>query len=152
MSDYYSKQLTNVIQQAYKGIPDLAKFWMPDNLQNRFLLEAKRLWELDLGISRLTSIHAAQVLHGVLNGNGLSTVGDFYTSQAVTMAHNLRIFEPAPIQMSLRFRRGREFTAWALWLWQVGVVSQSLSDTLAHALIYLDGFVQLSLLNLLTFT
>ncbi|KAF3034799.1 hypothetical protein E8E12_004503 [Didymella heteroderae] len=45
--------------QAYKGIPNLAKFWMPDNLQNRFLLEARRLWELELGISRLTSIHAA---------------------------------------------------------------------------------------------
>lgn len=95
---------------------------MPGNLQNRFLLEAKRLWELDMGISRLTSIHAAQVLHGILNGNGLSTVGDFYTSEAVSMALNLRIFEPAPAGMSPRLRRGREFTAWALWLWQVGAV------------------------------
>ena len=111
-----------MLQQAYKGIPGLAKFWTPDNLQNRFLLEAKRLWELDLGISRLTFIHAAQVLHGVLNGNGLGTVGDFYTSEAITMAHNLRIFESAPVQMNPRLRRGREFTAWAIWLWQVGVV------------------------------
>ena len=95
---------------------------MPDNLQNRFLLEAKRLWELELGISRLTSIHAALVLHGVLNGNGLSTVGDFYTSEAITMANNLQIFEPAPARLNSRSRRGREFTAWALWLWQVGVV------------------------------
>jgi hypothetical protein len=106
---------------------------MPDNLQNRFLLEAKRLWDLEMGISRLTSIHAAQVLHGVLNGNGLSTVGDFYTSEAVTMALNLRIFEPAPVKMNMRLRRGREFTAWALWLWQVGVVClphlHLLSDT-----------------------
>lgn len=95
---------------------------MVDNLQTRFLLEAKRLWELDLGISRLTSIHAAQVLHGILNVNGLSTVGDFYTSEAVTMAYNLQIFEPAPVRMNTRLKRGREFTAWALWLWQVGVV------------------------------
>ncbi|KAJ4985950.1 C6 transcription factor [Stagonosporopsis vannaccii] len=107
--------------QAYKGIPDLAKFWMPNNLQNRLLLEAKRLWELEMGISRLTSIHAAQVLHGVLNGNGLSTIGDFYTSQAIIMAQNLRIFEPAAPTLSRRLQRGQEFTAWALWLWQVGV-------------------------------
>ncbi|KAH6642661.1 hypothetical protein C7974DRAFT_385900 [Boeremia exigua] len=107
--------------QAYKGIPNLAKFWMPMNLQNRFLLEAKRLWELEMDISRLTSIHAAQVIHSVLNVNGLSTVGDFYTSQAIIMAQNLRIFEPAPRHLSPRLRRGREFTAWALWLWQVGV-------------------------------
>lgn len=95
---------------------------MPDNLQNRFLLEAKRLWELEMGISRLTSIHAAQVLHGALNCNGLSTLGDFYTSQAVIMAHNLRIFQPAPTQMNPRLRRGREYTAWGLWLWQVALV------------------------------
>lgn len=100
---------------------------MPDNLQNCFLLEAKRLWELEMGISRLTSISAALVLHGVLNGNGLSTVGDFYTSEAITMAHNLRIFEPSPDRMNPRLRRGREFTAWGLWLWQVGVVCSFLS-------------------------
>ncbi|KAF9701037.1 hypothetical protein EKO04_000295 [Ascochyta lentis] len=105
--------------QAYKGIPNLAKFWMVNNLQNRFLLEAKRLWELEMGISRLTSIHAAQVLHAILNVNGLSTVGDFYISQAVVMAHNLRLFEPASVQSDSRLRRGREFTAWGLWLWQV---------------------------------
>ncbi|KAF2633414.1 hypothetical protein BU25DRAFT_444169 [Macroventuria anomochaeta] len=107
--------------QDYKGMLDLAKFWMPDNLQPRFFLEAKCLWELEMGVSRLTSIHTAQVLHGILNGNGMSTVRDFYTSEAVAMAHNLRIFELAPVQMNPRLRRGREFTAWALWLWQVGV-------------------------------
>lgn len=103
-------------------MPDLAKIWMPNNLQTRLLFEAKRLWELELGISRLTTIHAALVLHGVLNGNGLSTVGDFYTSEAIIMAHNLRLFEPPPARLDVRIRRGREFTAWALWLWQVGVV------------------------------
>ncbi|KZM24621.1 DNA binding [Ascochyta rabiei] len=107
--------------QAYKDIPDLAKISMTDNLQNRFLLEAKRLWELEMGISRLTSIHAAQVIHAILNVNGLSTVGDFYISQAVVMAHNLRIFEPVSVQSDDRLRKGREFTAWALWLWQVAV-------------------------------
>jgi hypothetical protein len=38
------------------------------------------------------------------------------------MAHNLRIFESAPIKMNPRLCRGQEFIAWAIWLWQVGVV------------------------------
>lgn len=80
-----------------------------------------------MGISRLTSIHAAQVLHCAINVNGMSTAGEFYISQAIIMAQNLRIFEPVPPHLSRRLRRGQEFTAWALWLWQVGVVSSILA-------------------------
>ncbi|CAO2648428.1 Nn.00g076950.m01.CDS01 [Neocucurbitaria sp. VM-36] len=105
--------------QAYKGISDLNKFWMPENLQTRFLLETKRLWELEQNKSCLTAIHAAMVLHSTLNGNGMDREGRFYTLQAIAIAHDLRLFDPPPVQLKPRLRRGREYTAWALWTWQV---------------------------------
>ncbi|KAJ4369798.1 hypothetical protein N0V83_005562 [Neocucurbitaria cava] len=104
---------------AYKGIADLNKFWLPENLQTRLLLEIERLWKLEEGKSCLTTIHAAMVLYNVHTSNAMDREGRFYTLQAITMANELRIFDQAPAHMKIRLQRGREYTAWGLWSWQV---------------------------------
>ncbi|KAH7394487.1 hypothetical protein BKA66DRAFT_509750 [Pyrenochaeta sp. MPI-SDFR-AT-0127] len=121
--DFCSPLLVNAVLaascQAYKGIPDLSKFWMPDNLHHQLLLEAKRLWDSHLDESHICSIHAAMVLHQTLNGNGMDIVGRNYTLQATTMAYQLQLFEKPSTKLSNRLQRGREYSAWAFWAWLV---------------------------------
>lgn len=108
---------------------DLNKFWMPENLQTRFLLEIERLWKLEEGKSCLTTIHAAMMLYNVHTSNAMDRKGRFYTLQAIAMANELRIFDQAPTHIKSRLQRGREYTAWGLWSWQVSDVSLSLECT-----------------------
>ncbi|KAJ4357058.1 hypothetical protein N0V95_002796 [Ascochyta clinopodiicola] len=69
--------------------------------------------------ARRTQFCSSLLVNAVLAAACQAYRGDFYISQAVVMAHNLRIFDPASVHSDPRLRRGREYTAWALWLWQV---------------------------------
>ncbi|KAI8943580.1 hypothetical protein NX059_001576 [Plenodomus lindquistii] len=107
--------------QPFTDIPELQKVWLPNNLQSQLLLETKRLWELEQDDHRITSIHAAIVLHGTLIINGMDKEGLSYTLLANTMARKIRLFEIPPSHSTARMRRAREYTAWALWSWNISV-------------------------------
>jgi hypothetical protein len=84
----------------------------------RFLAEAKRLWELELMQSKLTTIQAALFLNGSYNLDGVDAVGWRYASQAIAMADKLHLFAAPPSGTSEKMRIAREFTAWTLFCWQ----------------------------------
>ncbi|KAF5009796.1 hypothetical protein FDECE_4004 [Fusarium decemcellulare] len=103
--------------RAHSSIPDRAKFWVPDNLSYRFLAEAKRFWELQVGRSSLTSIQAAILLNTISNSDGMDKIGRMYMLQAVTMAHELDLFGSHAEIKSSKMRRARAFTAWGVLAW-----------------------------------
>ncbi|KAF1938467.1 hypothetical protein EJ02DRAFT_410392 [Clathrospora elynae] len=105
--------------QAYEGSAEVDKSWIPENLKGRFLLETKRLWDLEQGKSCLTSIHTAIVLHDALNETGMNQDGVSYTLQASAMARNLCLYDRPAMHLDARARRGQEYTAWAFWIRQV---------------------------------
>ncbi|KAI7766366.1 hypothetical protein LZL87_013140 [Fusarium oxysporum] len=101
---------------SYRGATHRAQFWRPETLGCRFLAEAKRLWELESGKSKLTTLQAAMVLHIIYTINGMDQIGISYLLQSVQLAQDLELF--APEQTEGRTRTARVFTAWALYRWQ----------------------------------
>ena len=92
--------------------------WNPHNMGYKFLAEAKRLWELEIGKNKVTTIQAALVMNMCVNMNGLDKVGWSYLGQAIQMAHAMNIFEPVEVK-SKKMKDVRHLTAWALFAWQV---------------------------------
>ncbi|KAF2108725.1 hypothetical protein BDV96DRAFT_587169 [Lophiotrema nucula] len=120
---YCSSLLVNAVLatacQMYEGLSGRQEFWNPQNLTYRFLAEAERLWRLEDGKSRLTTVQAAiiiQILYGI---NGLDKVGHAYLLQGLAMAHDMNLFLPTPEGSSARMRNTRHFTAWCLFNHQV---------------------------------
>ncbi|KAI8710723.1 Zn(2)-C6 fungal-type domain-containing protein [Fusarium sp. LHS14.1] len=101
---------------SYRGATHRAQFWRPETLGYRFLEEAKRLWELESGKIKLTTLHAAMVLHIIYTINGMDQIGISYLLQSVQLAQDLKLL--APEQEKGRKRAARIFTAWALYRWQ----------------------------------
>ncbi|KAH6953645.1 hypothetical protein DER45DRAFT_576136 [Fusarium avenaceum] len=101
---------------SYRKATHRAQFWRPETLGYRFLAEAKRLWELESGKSKLTTLHAAMVLHIIYTINGMDQIGISYLLQSIQLAQDLKLF--APEQTEGRTRTARVFTAWALYRWQ----------------------------------
>lgn len=90
-------------------------------------------------------IHTAMALHSTLNGNALDTLGRYYTLQAISMAHELHLFEKPSTKLESRLQRGREYTAWAFWIWHVAEVGVTVRDCMMILLIPTrsDSFVTL---------
>jgi hypothetical protein len=116
---------------SYRKVTHRAQYWRPETLGHRFLIETKRLWALESGKSKLTTLHAAMVLHIIYTMNGMDQVGISYLLQSVRLAQDLRLF--APEQTEGRTRTARVFTAWALYRWQSWVfllyVLQTMGET-----------------------
>lgn len=84
----------------------------------RFMAEAKRLWELEATVPRITTIQAGMLFAVYHNLCGIDEIGQAYRVQAVALAHQLCIFDTAVVGNSERLQRGREYTAWALYNWE----------------------------------
>lgn len=97
--------------------PQRAEFWNPANLGYRFLAEARRLWELEAGTPKLTTIQAAMIFNPVYNMNGSDELGYKYNTMGIAMANELRLFDPCPMA-SQREQDARDFTAWWLYGFQ----------------------------------
>jgi len=82
------------------------------------MAEAKRLWELEATVPRITTIQAGMLFAIYHNLCGIDEIGQAYRVQAVALAHKLRIFDTAVVDKSERLQRGREYTAWALYNWE----------------------------------
>lgn len=82
------------------------------------MAEAKRLWELEYKVPRLTTIQAGIIFNVFHNLCGLDEIGQAYRINAYALAHDMRLFD-GPIQdANARVRRGKIYTAWALYSWE----------------------------------
>ncbi|KAG9195248.1 hypothetical protein G6011_00368 [Alternaria panax] len=91
------------------------EFWNPDSLSYRFLAEAKRLWELEGGEPKLTTIQAGCLINATMNDFGHDEAGYSYILKTLNMAHKMSLFA---LQLDgNRFEHAKSFTAWALSSW-----------------------------------
>jgi hypothetical protein len=84
----------------------------------RFLAEARRLWELEAHIPRITTVQAGILFSVYYNLCGLDTVGQAYRMQAINLAHEMRLFDDAVREGDERTERGRRYAAWTLFNWE----------------------------------
>ncbi|EEU42702.1 uncharacterized protein NECHADRAFT_47693 [Fusarium vanettenii 77-13-4] len=103
---------------CYSRFRDRAEYWNPQTLLYRFLAEAKRLWELEADIPRLTTVQAGVILNTVHNICGLDKFGRPYCIQALNLAHKLKLFDDNEEIQDQRTRDGRCFTAWVLYTYE----------------------------------
>ncbi|KNB19215.1 hypothetical protein FOXG_16637 [Fusarium oxysporum f. sp. lycopersici 4287] len=118
-SKYCSSLLVHAVLASachgYSKMSHRSQFWNPRTLGYQFLAEARRLWELEIGNTRLTTIQAAIVLSLVHDANGSDEVGRSYLTQAVAAAHAMHLFStPTKNNDDLEYY-ARAFTAWALF-------------------------------------
>lgn len=105
-------------QVCYPHVPNRAQYWNPHTLGYRFLAEAKRLWELEASEPRITTIQAGILVSVFHNLSGLDDIGQPYRIHSVTLAHELRIFDPMMECQNDRLSRGTAYAAWALYNWE----------------------------------
>ncbi|KAL8822314.1 MAG: hypothetical protein Q9191_006949 [Dirinaria sp. TL-2023a] len=103
--DFCSSLLVNIMLGyacvCYPRFTDRAEYWNPHTLLYSFIAEAKRLWELEPNVPRITTIQAGILFNVFYNLCGLDELG-----QATIDEHSRRICQ------------GRAFTAWALYNWE----------------------------------
>jgi hypothetical protein len=95
-----------------------AEYWNPHTLLYRFMAEAKRLWELEAHVPRITTVQAGMIFNVFHNLCGLDEVGQAYRIQAIALAHKLSLFDSVTDGKSERMCHGMAFTAWALYSWE----------------------------------
>ncbi|KAL3601600.1 hypothetical protein FPOAC2_05869 [Fusarium poae] len=120
--DFCSSLLVNALLAyacvCYPRMPNRVQYWNPDNLIYRFTAEAKRLWELEAKVPRITTIQAGILLTVFHNLCGVDEIGEPYRLQAISLAQQLGIFDTPVADRCERLQRGREYTAWALYNWE----------------------------------
>ncbi|KAH7140288.1 hypothetical protein B0J13DRAFT_557476 [Dactylonectria estremocensis] len=102
---------------SYRAATNYEQSWRPEILGNQFLAEAKRLWEAEAKKTMLTTLQAAMILHVVYSIKGMDNIGLSYLIQAVAMARDMTLFQPAR-QKKGKTKTARDFTAWCLYRWQ----------------------------------
>lgn len=108
-------------QVCYPPFENRAEYWNPHTLTYRFLAEAKRLWELEAPVPRITTMQAGIVFSVIYNLCGLDEIGQPYRIHAVALARELRLFDGTAKGQSGRMRNGRAFAAWTLFNWETYV-------------------------------
>ncbi|KAG7405461.1 Nitrogen assimilation transcription factor nirA [Fusarium oxysporum f. sp. rapae] len=118
-SKYCSSLLVHAVLASachgYSKMSYRSQFWNPRTLGYQFLAEARRLWELEIGNARLTTIQAAIVLSIVHDANGSDEVGRSYLTQAVAAAQAMHLFSTPTKNSDDTEHNARAFTAWALF-------------------------------------
>lgn len=106
---------------SYNGARSRHEYWTPNTLGYRFLTEAKRLWELEMEMerSRLTTVQAGVLLNIAHSMSGRDIIGWSYTVRAAEIAHTMGLFTSEKAVKSMTMRRARDFTAWALFSYQM---------------------------------
>ncbi|KAF2819660.1 hypothetical protein CC86DRAFT_388059 [Ophiobolus disseminans] len=97
-------------------VPDSTKFWDPDTLTYRFLAEAKRLWELEDGEPKLTTVHAGCLINAAMDVIGHDKLGIAYATKALSIAHDLGVFR-APLTDDQKMNEAKAFTSWGIASW-----------------------------------
>ncbi|KAH8657914.1 putative C6 transcription factor [Xylariales sp. PMI_506] len=101
---------------CYSRFQDRAEYWNPHTLVYHFQAESRRLWDLQAtGPPLITTLQAAIVLNLIRNMSSLDKLGRPFGVQAVTLAHELRLYDEPRADQSQRTRDGWAFTAWTLY-------------------------------------
>ncbi|EFY90076.1 C6 transcription factor, putative [Metarhizium acridum CQMa 102] len=120
--DFCSALLVNIMLAyscvCYPRFSNRAEYWNTNTLVYRFLAEAKRIWELEATEAHITTIQAGILFNVFHNLCGLDEIGQAYRIQAISLAHQLRLFDSSVYMHNHRMRNGRAFTAWALFNWE----------------------------------
>ncbi|EHK44954.1 hypothetical protein TRIATDRAFT_139368 [Trichoderma atroviride IMI 206040] len=125
--DFCSSLLVNIVLAyscvCYQKFADRAEYWNPKTLGYAFAAEAKRLWELESAIPRLTTIQASMIFNVFYNICGLDEIGKSYRIHAIELAEEIRLFD-SPLDeqtedpRTIRLQKGKEFLAWSLFNWE----------------------------------
>ncbi|KAI0157229.1 putative C6 transcription factor [Xylariaceae sp. FL1272] len=121
--DFCSSLLVNV---CYPQFSDRAEYWNPNTLVYRLLAEAKRLWELEATMARITTIQAGILFNVIHNLCSLNEIGQVYKLQGLKLAHELRLFKRDLRDGDARLQRGIGLLAWALFNWETLVAFSSM--------------------------
>ncbi|KAF2692176.1 hypothetical protein K458DRAFT_286529, partial [Lentithecium fluviatile CBS 122367] len=84
-----------------------------NTLSYQFMAEARRLWELEDEVPKLTTIQAGCLLHAAMNLNGHDKFGRSYTKQSVKMAQQMGLFHEHQ-SGNRKLRNAKAYTAWGL--------------------------------------
>ncbi|KAI1075384.1 hypothetical protein F5B20DRAFT_595127 [Whalleya microplaca] len=95
--------------------PSRAEFWNPQNIGYKFFSEARRLWELETGQAKLTTVQSGMLLNVVWNLCAADQTGWQYMVQSVALAHDLKLFDAPLEKKGGKMQDARDFTAWALF-------------------------------------
>lgn len=121
-SEFCSSLLVNIVLAycciCYSQLERRDEYWNPTTLTYRFFVEAQRLWQLSADVPRITTIQASILFNVFYNLCGLDEVGQSYRIHAVDLAHKICLFDDSPTIVGERTRRGRAYTAWALFNWE----------------------------------
>lgn len=82
------------------------------------MAEAKRIWELEAHVPRLTTIQAGIIFNVFHNLAGIDEIGQAYRIQSYALATKIGLFDGPITDTDDRMRRGKIFTAWALYSWE----------------------------------
>lgn len=120
--DFCSSLLVNMTLAyacvCYPRFLDRAEYWNPHTLLYRFVAEAKRLWEIESQLVRLTTIQTGMLFNVFYNLCGLDEIGQPYRIQSINLAHKMRLYDGPVSGQSKRIRAGKLYTAWALYNWE----------------------------------
>ncbi|KAL6699759.1 hypothetical protein J3F84DRAFT_361663 [Trichoderma pleuroticola] len=119
---FCSSLLVNIVLAyscvCFPGFPDRAEYWNPKALVYRFVMEAKRLWELESHVPHITTIQAGIAFTVFHNLCGLDEIGQTYRIHAIDLAHQMQLFDSTIGGRSHKMQRSMAFLAWTLFNWE----------------------------------
>ncbi|KAI5362387.1 hypothetical protein Slin15195_G060400 [Septoria linicola] len=99
------------------AVPHREEYWNPGSLTYQFLMEAKRLWELESTTPTIANVQAGILLNGISNWSGLDEIGQTYRATSIKLANHLGLYDGPIKASSERSRQCGIYTAWALFCW-----------------------------------
>ena len=105
-----------MFKHGYASFANRAEFWNPRTLGYQFLAEARRLWDLEVGNTQITTIQAAVALSLTHDAAGNDKVGAVYLQQAINAAHQMQLFSSTVLEpVDASMQNVRAITAWGLF-------------------------------------
>jgi len=82
----------------------------------RFFAEAKRLFEIELGVKNsITLLQSASIINILLNMDSMDKLGMTYTVHTAAIAFNLGLYDTPSRPRSKLRQRVYDYTAWNLY-------------------------------------
>lgn len=146
--NYFELTLTYLARKVYyRDLEYRGEHWNPNFMGYKFTSEARRLFDMESEVEKpyirpndpsgpqkirdwenqqLTTIQACVLMNLLHDCNGSDAVGWRYTEKAIVMAHDIGLFDAAREDLDRHAQCVRDYTAWALYLYQ-GYVRRSSS-------------------------
>lgn len=108
---------SDLLQVCHPDFKDRAEYWNPRTLTYQFIAEAKRLWELESHVPRITTIQAGMIFNVFYNLSGLDEIGQAYRLHALKLVSQMRLLK-RDMSGTPRERLGKAYVAWAFFNWE----------------------------------